>query len=127
MRQSLDSIPYMNHGLCHFDISQKREVRFRLNMEATLRDDPGSVRYLMRIGIDNFKEINEKEGVEAGDEVLRELAECITKTVDESVDVYRLVADEFMVVDIGKGGEKEPRAIYRQIQKTIAATAKSKE
>lgn len=105
----------------------RREVRFRLNMEATLRDDPGSVRYLMRIGIDNFKEINEKEGVEAGDEVLRELAECITKTVDESVDVYRLVADEFMVVDIGKGGEKEPRAIYRQIQKTIAATAKSKE
>ncbi len=105
----------------------RREVRFRLNMESTLRDHPESVRYLMRIGIDNFKEINEKEGVEAGDEVLRELADCIIKTVDESVDVYRLVADEFMVVDIGKGREKEPRAVYRQIQETIAAMARHKE
>lgn len=105
----------------------RREARFRLNMESTLRDHPESVRYLMRIGIDNFKEINEKEGVEAGDEVLRELAECIVKTVDEGVDIYRLVADEFMVVDTGKGEVKEPRAIYRQIQRTIAATAKNKE
>lgn len=105
----------------------RREARFRLNMESTLRDHPESVRYLMRIGIDNFKEINEKEGVEAGDEVLRELAECIMKNVDEGVDIYRLVADEFMVVDTGKGEAKEPRAIYRQIQRTIAATAKNKE
>lgn len=105
----------------------RREARFRLNMESTLRDKPESVRYLMRIGIDNFKEINEKEGVEAGDEVLRELADCIIKTVDESVDIYRLVADEFMIVDSGTGGEKEPHAIYRQIQRTIAAMAKNKE
>ena len=105
----------------------RREARFRLNIESTLRDQPESVRYLMRIGIDNFKEINEKEGVEAGDEVLRELAECIIKTLDESVDVYRLVADEFMIADTGKGEAKEPRTVYRQIQRTIAATAKSKE
>lgn len=105
----------------------RREARFRLDMEAVLRDAPASVRYLMRIGIDNFKEINEKEGAEAGDEVLRELAECIIKTVDESVDVYRLVADEFMVVDTGRGARKEPRAVYRQIQETIAATARKKE
>lgn len=105
----------------------RREARFRLNMESTLRDHPETVRYLMRIGIDNFKEINEKEGVEAGDEVLRELAECIIKNVDESVDVYRLVADEFMLVDTGKSAKKEPRTIYRQIQETIAAMARNKE
>lgn len=105
----------------------RREARFRLDMESTLRDQPESVRYLMRIGIDNFKEINEKEGVEAGDEVLRELAECIIKTVDESVDIYRLVADEFMIADTGKGVSKEPGAVYRQIQRSIAAMAESKE
>lgn len=105
----------------------RREVRFRLDMESILRDNPESVRYLMRIGIDNFKEINEKEGVEAGDEVLRELAECIIKNVDESVDVYRLVADEFMIVDTGKGEWKEPHAVYREIQGTIAAMVKNKE
>ncbi len=105
----------------------RREVRFRLDLESTLRDQPESVRYLMRIGIDNFKEINEKEGVEAGDEVLRELAECIIKTVDESVDVYRLVADEFMIADTGKGVSMEPGEVYRQIQRTIADMVKNKE
>lgn len=105
----------------------RREARLRLNMESTLRDNPESIRYLMRIGIDNFKEINEKEGVEAGDEVLRELAECILKNVEESVDVYRLVADEFMIVDIGEGTGQDPDHIYKQIQKTIADMVKNKE
>lgn len=105
----------------------RREARLRLNMESTLRDNPESIRYLMRIGIDNFKEINEKEGVEAGDEVLRELAECILKNVEESVDVYRLVADEFMIVDIGEGKGQDAGAVYKQIQKAIAATAKNQE
>lgn len=105
----------------------RREARLRLNMESTLRDNPESIRYLMRIGIDNFKEINEKEGVEAGDEVLRELSECILKNVEESVDVYRLVADEFMIVDIGEGAGQDPDYIYKQIQKTITDMVKNKE
>lgn len=105
----------------------RRETRFRLNTESLLRDRPASIRYMMRMGIDNFKEINEKEGIEAGDEVLRELAECILKTVDESVDVYRLMADEFMIVDAGTSERQNPRTVYKQIQGTIASMAKSKE
>lgn len=105
----------------------RREARFRLNAEALLRDKPESIRYIMRIGIDNFKEINEKEGVEAGDEVLQELAECILKAVDEKVDVYRLMADEFMVVDAADADFKPPRAVYHEIQKKIANMVKKKE
>lgn len=105
----------------------RREAGLRLDMEGLLRENPGSIHYMMRIGIDNFKEINEKEGIEAGDEVLRELAECILDTVDESVKVYRLVADEFMIVDGGMSHKQEPRAVYRQIQQAIAAMAKRKE
>lgn len=105
----------------------RREAGFRLDMENLLQKNPGSIHYMMRVGIDNFKEINEKEGVEAGDEVLRELAECILKTVDESTKVYRLVADEFMIVEEGETAKQEPRVIYRQIQQAIAAMAKRKE
>lgn len=105
----------------------RREAGFRLDMGNLLKENPGCIHYMMRIGIDNFKEINEKEGIEAGDEVLRELAECIQKTVDENVKVYRLVADEFMIVDEGEGVKQEPRAIYRQIQQAIAIMAKRKE
>lgn len=105
----------------------RREAGFRLDMENYLRENFASIHYMMRIGIDHFKEINEREGIEAGDEVLRELADCILKTVDEGVKVYRLMADEFMVVDAGRDERPEPRAVYRQIQQTIAAAAKRKE
>ena len=105
----------------------RREARFRLNAESLLRDKPESIRYIMRIGIDNFKEINEKEGVEAGDEVLQELAERILKAVDEKVDVYRLMADEFMVVDAADADFKNPRTVYDEIQKKIANMVKKKE
>lgn len=105
----------------------RREARFRLNAEGVLRDRPESIRYMMRLGIDNFKEINEKEGIEVGDEVLQELAECILDTVDESVDVYRLVADEFMIVDAAATKGQDPASVYEQIQRKIAATAKNEE
>lgn len=94
----------------------RREARFRLNAEAILRDRPESIRYCMRIGIDNFKEINEKDGTEAGDEVLYELSKCITETVAEDVDVYRLVADEFMIMDTSSEPAVDPEMIYEQIR-----------
>jgi diguanylate cyclase (GGDEF)-like protein len=105
----------------------RREARFRLDAEAILRDRPESVRYMMRIGIDNFKEINEKEGMEAGDEVLQELSECILATVDEKVDVYRLVADEFMLLDASGKDTARAKDIYNRIKMKVAKTVRQKE
>lgn len=105
----------------------RREPGFRMDMGNRLRENPDNIHYMMRIGIDNFKEINEKEGIEAGDEVLRELADSILKIVDENTKVYRLVADEFMVVEMGETVKQDPRAVYRQIQQRIAVMAKRKE
>lgn len=105
----------------------RREVRLRLNIESLLRDNPHSIRYMMRIGIDNFKEINEKEGTEAGDEVLQELAECILRTVDESVDVYRLLADEFMIVNVSQTFTLDVEELYARIQQMVTDTVKKKE
>lgn len=105
----------------------RREVRFRLDAEAILRDRPQSVHYMMRIGIDNFKEINEKEGLEAGDEVLQELAECIVASVDESVDVYRLLADEFMIMDASNNDSVGAKTVYNRIKRKVTQTVRQKE
>lgn len=102
----------------------RRETRFRLDAEEILRDRPDSIRYCMRIGIDNFKEINEKDGVEAGDEILYKMSRCITDTVMEGVDVYRLVADEFMIMDAVSGPEADPEKIYKQICAKVAAVVR---
>lgn len=104
----------------------RREVRFRLNAEEILRDRPDSIRYCMRIGIDNFKEINEKDGTEAGDMVLFELSKCIMDVVAEEVDVYRLVADEFMIMDAYSESEVNPEEIYRKIRKKVGYAVKQK-
>lgn len=105
----------------------RRETRFRLNAEAVLRDNPESIRYCMRIGIDNFKEINEKDGAEAGDEVLWELSKCITDVVSDDVDVYRLVADEFMIMDTVSTPRKDPNDIYNQIKDKVKNLVKEKD
>lgn len=105
----------------------RREVRLRLDMEELLRDRPEAIRYVMRVGIDNFKEINEKESIEAGDNVLRELAGCIMQTVNKNVDVYRLMADEFMIVDAHSRTEQDAWAIYEEIKKRVAQTVREKE
>lgn len=105
----------------------RRETRFRLDMESLLRDNPESVHYCMRIGIDNFKEINEKDGTEAGDEVLWEVSKCITDTVGDNVAVYRLVADEFMIMDAVSAPYKNPEEIYNQIRNKIEYIVKKKD
>lgn len=105
----------------------RREVRFRLNAEEILRDRPESIRYCMRIGIDNFKEINEKDGTEAGDMVLFELSKCIMDSVTEDVDIYRLVADEFMIMDASSGSAINPEVIYNRIKAKVAQTVKQQD
>ncbi|MCH5255720.1 MAG: GGDEF and EAL domain-containing protein [Lachnospiraceae bacterium] len=105
----------------------RKEPRFRLDLETILREEPESIRYCMRIGIDNFKEINEKEGTEAGDEVLWELAKCITEIATEKVSVYRLVADEFMIMDTVSDNNINPNEIYSKIKAKIAQLVKDKD
>ena len=105
----------------------RRETRFQYDAEEILRDRPQTLNYMMRIGIDNFKEINEKEGIEAGDNVLRELADCILATVDINVDVYRLMADEFMVVDANPDSDRDAKSIYNEIKNKVADTVRKKE
>lgn len=105
----------------------RREVRFQYDAEELLRDKPQTINYMMRIGIDNFKEINEKEGVEAGDNVLRELADCILATVDPKVDVYRLMSDEFMLMNAMPMCGKEPQTVYDEIRNRVAESVREKE
>ena len=105
----------------------RKAVRFKYDAEEILRDRPETINYMMRIGIDNFKEINEKEGVEAGDNVLRELADCIVASVDPRVDVYRLMADEFMLVDAVPASDKDAEAVYEEIKSRVGITVRRKE
>lgn len=75
--------------------------------------------YLLRIGIDHFKEINEDFGQEFGNFVLRETANCISGCMGEHQKVYKLVADEFMVVDSSSDKIQDAKALYERIREAI--------
>lgn len=105
----------------------RKTERLCMDLSEMLRDKPERIRYIMRLGIDNFKEINEKEGMEAGNAVLQELAENIGEIIGESVDLYRIVADEFMIVDVSEHPTKTAEEVYNQIRQRVAEMVREKE
>ena len=72
--------------------------------------------FMIRIGIDNFKEINENRGMDYGDMVLRRTAECIKSVILPSQQLYRIVADEFVILDFSHKGVEEARKLFDEIR-----------
>ena len=55
--------------------------------------------YVLRIGIDDFKNVNEGLGLNYADHILRNMAECIESNLVEGQSVYRIDGDEFIIFD----------------------------
>ncbi|MBE5941829.1 MAG: EAL domain-containing protein [Lachnospiraceae bacterium] len=75
--------------------------------------------YLLRLGIDDFKGINERLGVKYGDHVLKKTAECISSCIQPGQQLYRLHADEFMVLDFLGDGLEHAINLYKNIRTAI--------
>lgn len=75
--------------------------------------------YLLRLGIDDFKGINEKLGMEYGDHILKKTAECISSCLHPGQQLYRLVADEFVILDFMGDSLEHAVTLYRQIRTSI--------
>ncbi len=74
--------------------------------------------YILRLGIDNFKEINKNKGINYGDMILKKIAECISAVVSKSQKAYRIVGDEFLIADFS-GSLADAELVYREIRRKI--------
>ena len=77
---------------------------------------------IMQIGIDNFKEINEKYGTKTGDEVLAILAGILVRqSKEQTFSVYRTRGDEFIIVSLDMSGDikKNAKMLYKTIREDI--------
>ncbi|MGN0505927.1 MAG: EAL domain-containing protein [Lachnospiraceae bacterium] len=72
--------------------------------------------FMLRIGIDHFKEINENKGMDYGDMILQKTAECIHSVCSPEQKVYRIVADEFVIVDFSDKTAEDARRLYNKIR-----------
>lgn len=75
--------------------------------------------FALRIGIDGFKTINEKFGVEYGDFILHEVANCIQSCIKENQKVFRVVADEFLIIDPSGGTQEDAKMLYHAIRSHV--------
>lgn len=80
---------------------------------------PLSKGFLLHIGIDYFKSINEKLGWDYGDYILQETASCISSCISEQQNVYKLTSDEFMVLDTSSDNLQAAAKLYDQIRYAI--------
>lgn len=90
-----------------------------LQQEISLRDETSMQGFFMRIGIDNFKEINENRGMDYGDMILRRTAECIQKVIEPTQKLYRIVADEYAIVDFSGSSLEDAGGLYQKIREEI--------
>lgn len=94
-----------------------REVKLCSDLSKIQKLDE-DIDYLLLIGIDNFREINEKHGKSFGDLVLMTVCECIRECVGEAGAVYRMSGDEMLVLMKEKHREKKDPAkdMFQQIR-----------
>ena len=72
--------------------------------------------FILRVGVDGFKKINERFGMEYGDRTLHEIADCISRCLKPGQAVYRVFSDEFIIIDFMGGTVGEANELYRAIR-----------
>lgn len=85
------------------DIPNRRLFLDRLNQHAGHSARTGDPFALLFIDLDHFKEVNDRFGHDAGDELLERIAERITGCVRHADTVARIGGDEFTVLLLDTG------------------------
>ncbi len=77
--------------------------------------------FILLIGADNFKEINEKYGTQMGDKVLSDIASCIKENIADIKHIYRFRGDEFAI--FCAGGKmpfiQDAKLLYKNIRVNV--------
>lgn len=71
--------------------------------------------FLLRLGIDDFKSINENNGLKYGDHILKETAKCIKNQLSILQNIYKIGSDEFIILDF-LGNKEDAKMLYHKIQ-----------
>lgn len=75
--------------------------------------------FLLRCGIDHFKEINENRGMDYGDTILRRTVECIKEVIEPEQKLYCIMADEFVIIDFSAKSVDNAKELYKKIRRNI--------
>ncbi len=91
-----------------------------LKRELDLARRHGTPFSVILLDADHFKQINDTHGHGAGDNVLRELARCLMRTVRSSDMIYRYGGEEFVVL-LNNTGVNGALLLAERIRRNVAA------
>ncbi|QQA41394.1 diguanylate cyclase [Pelagovum pacificum] len=98
----------------------RRHFMSCLRREMTLADRQGTALSLMSFDADGFKTFNDSHGHDAGDMVLRKLADCLADLFDAREVCCRLGGEEFAVLLPGHDADAA-RAVAERVRKAVSA------
>lgn len=94
--------------------------RHRFNkVIAEMIKHPESKFSLCFLDLDDFKQINDNMGHDAGDELLIELGKRLKESVSGKGEVFRLGGDEYAIIIVGADSKLEVETIVKRIQRSV--------
>jgi diguanylate cyclase (GGDEF)-like protein len=99
LEQSQANLEYAANHDSLTGLANRTYLRDRVN---TLLLEPGREVGVLVIDLNGFKRVNDAAGHEAGDEVLRVVAERMRRHIREEDVLARMGGDEFLVVQVGR-------------------------
>lgn len=98
------------------------EVDLRSGIREIIEDGERNT-YLIMIDIDDFKKVNDRHGYEAGNDILRGVAERIKESVRNRDLVSRWGGEEFAVILKDVSGREEANQIAERIRRNVEETS----
>lgn len=97
----------------------KTDTHFISDYCSMVTSEVHSTGYVMKLGIDNIKEINEKHGMHMAENIMQCTFDFILQYVDSKVRIYKTGADKFILFDKSGRTAKDAEVLYRSIKEEV--------
>lgn len=113
------------HRLAYYDpltdLANRSLFKEQLNLEMRRANDNQGAVALLYLDLDNFKPVNDTLGHEAGDILLKEVAQRLSSCVRSSDTVARMGGDEFTIILGGQPSEAEARSFSEHVASQVVS------
>jgi diguanylate cyclase (GGDEF)-like protein len=96
------------------------DVQLATDYRSALANDKTVSGYLMKIDIDNLGSVNEQYGNNAGDSVLKSLADCCRRVLPADTRIYRSQSDEVLFLNTAGNTADDAKRLYSSIKREVS-------
>lgn len=123
--QSADQVVQLRHEATHdplTGVANRRAFFARLDQEVARAERHGGTFALVLCDMDSLKQVNDTHGHDAGDRVLRLLANVLRAGLRRSDDAYRLGGDEFALM-LADADRADADQVVERLETALAGTS----